>query len=88
VELFTPRPDFCALGATRTATPLDRIGIYLDAKSLNVGHQIAGARSLIVTFTVRQFSKFVTRTTVPKGSARCAAVSAWYSVRSRSPSDD
>jgi len=34
-----------------------------------------GPRSLIRTMTVRRFFKLVTRTNVPKGSERCAAVS-------------
>ena len=34
-----------------------------------------GPRSLIRTMTVRPFCKLVTRTIVPKGSERCAAVS-------------
>jgi len=33
-----------------------------------------GPRSLIVTLIVRPLSRLVTRTTVPKGSVRCAAV--------------
>ena len=43
--------------------------------------RMKGPRSLIVTTTVFPFLRLVTRTLVPKGNERCAAVSVWLLMR-------
>jgi len=44
-------------------------------RKINDPTLLNGPRSLIRTMTVRRFLKLVTRTNVPKGNERCAAVS-------------
>jgi hypothetical protein len=44
-------------------------------RKINDPTLLNGPRSLIRTMTVRRFFKLVTRTNVPKGNERCAAVS-------------